>query len=40
MDDRALVRTGLIGAAVAAVCCATLVLILALAALGLAGAAV
>lgn len=40
MDDRALVRTGLIGAAIAALCCATPVLVLALAALGLAGAAV
>lgn len=40
MDDRTLVRTGLVGAAIAAVCCATPILVIALAALGLVGAAV
>lgn len=40
MNDRTLVRTGLVGAAIAAVCCATPILVIALAALGLAGAAV
>ena len=40
MDDRALVRKGVVGAAIAALCCATPMLVLALAALGLAGAAV
>lgn len=35
MDDRTLVRTGLIGAAVAALCCATPILAIGLGAVGL-----
>ena len=35
MDDRALIRTGTIGGIVAAVCCATPILAVALAAMGL-----
>lgn len=35
MNDRALVKTGVIGAIVAAVCCATPVLVIALGAVGL-----
>lgn len=40
MDDRTLVRTGLVGAVIAAVCCATPILVIAFATLGLAGPAV
>lgn len=40
MQDRTLVRTGVLGATIAAICCATPLLVLALGALGLAGAAV
>ena len=39
VEDRTLVRTGLIGAVVAAICCATPLLVLALGALGVGGAA-
>ncbi len=35
MDDRTLLRTGIVGGVVAAVCCATPVLVIALGALGL-----
>ena len=35
MDDRTLVRTGVIGGLIAAVCCATPILVIALAAAGL-----
>lgn len=35
MNDQALVRTGIVGAVIAAVCCATPVLVIALGAVGL-----